>query len=837
MITDLIQSSASRLEGYRATSDISIKRAMASRQSSASSLIAGGGNATSSPFFFDESQQKAVRQYRHFRDVPYAAIRPIAVKMADLPLHVGMVKRRRRGGTRQTLGASSLRTKSLMPAFIKSISENVEPVDNHEFIEDIMDPNPYMTYWATMFCTVVSLYLTGRSYWWMDEDGDGGTQFWYLPSTWVTPLASDENPFAAFGVKPPWAMGDPHIVDGEDMAFFSIPDPANPLASYAPLQSQARAIDTDDAVQEAQLVTMRDGVQPKTIIRVGKMPEVSGIPGSGERIELTAAQRKQLVSEITTWYAGAAKRGLPFVVDRKIEGIEPFGRSAAELDFVNGAKLTSDRVHHGLGVNRIVTGATEGANRAQATVADTYLYSLVVNPLGTHMSQTMTKDIGPRYSSDTERAVIWIEKAEAQDPALIQGRMNLAVKAGAVTKKEVRQWASTGEVVLPERDDDDELVSASGKQGQNGQGEQGGGIGDQTGASEGDARDDGGRKSLSEGDELDWLMKGVEIGRKQAEADLLTKADDKYTPPESARNNARRVLKWRKEHGDEVKGMTAVGWRRASQLASGKPVSLDIVKRMAQFARHEQNYIKARAKQKSEGKPPWAYAAIVAWLGWGGSSGILSWAKRISSANSKSFSDELETKRGNPYHDAKTGQFASGGGSGGSGVKHETKSKRTKAEIAKASAKRVASEIQRYAEEHNEPQFAAEIGGQSLDDNEPIDVVTEINGKTHGIELKTMVNNSNDKITMKREAMERKAKWERKNKGAVHTVVLDDREVFNANGPGKHDTSKRKIYYRRGYGSFRVGSMKEVGSMDELAQLMTARRNQIPKSAGGTKKG
>jgi len=553
MITDLIQSSHSRLEGYRATADISIKKAAASRQSSAASLIAGGGSGSSSPFAYDESQQRAVRQYRHFRDIPYAAIRPIAVKLADLPLHVGMVPRKRRdGGKSGTLGASGLRTKSLTPDFVKSISENIEAIDNHEFIEDIMDPNPYMTYWATMFCTVASLYLTGRAFWWMDEDPDGGTQFWYLPTTWVTPIPADGNPRAAFAVRAPWTQGEPHMVNSADMAYFSIPDPANPLASYAPLQSQARAVDTDDMVQEAQLATMRDGVQPKTIVRVGKLPEVAGVPGSGERIELTANQRKQLISELTAWYAGPSKRGFPFVVDRKIEGIEPFGRSAAELDFVNGAKLTSDRVHHGLGVNRIVTGATEGANRAQAVVADTYLYALVVNPLGTHMSQTMTKDIGPRYSTDSDRAVIWIEKAEAQDPALVQGRMNLAAKSGAVTKGEIRQYVATGDVTLAKRDDDDELIAPPKAGNPDDEGKQRA-PGDQTGANEGQPRDgdDGKTKSQSE-DELDWLMKGVEIGRRQAEVEPQSEADGDFDTKAGDPKQKRENGKYRKETEKET---------------------------------------------------------------------------------------------------------------------------------------------------------------------------------------------------------------------------------------------------------------------------------------------
>jgi cation transport regulator ChaB len=97
-----------------------------------------------------------------------------------------------------------------------------------------------------------------------------------------------------------------------------------------------------------------------------------------------------------------------------------------------------------------------------------------------------------------------------------------------------------------------------------------------------------------------------------------------YQPPESARNNARRVLRWREEHGSEVKGMTSVGWARARQLASGKPVSRDTVARMSAFNRHRQNSAVAPEYKAT----PWKDRGHVAWLGWGGTTGV-DWARGI----------------------------------------------------------------------------------------------------------------------------------------------------------------------------------------------------------------
>lgn len=93
--------------------------------------------------------------------------------------------------------------------------------------------------------------------------------------------------------------------------------------------------------------------------------------------------------------------------------------------------------------------------------------------------------------------------------------------------------------------------------------------------------------------------------------------------PQAASDNAQKVLNWRKRYGDEVNGMTAIGWRRANQLAKRQRISRQTIARMASFARHRKN---AAVAPEYRGKA-WKDAGHVAWLGWGGTEGI-EWAKR-----------------------------------------------------------------------------------------------------------------------------------------------------------------------------------------------------------------
>lgn len=133
---------------------------------------------------------------------------------------------------------------------------------------------------------------------------------------------------------------------------------------------------------------------------------------------------------------------------------------------------------------------------------------------------------------------------------------------------------------------------------------------------------------------------------KKKKKQMVSAKEASLTPPESAQSAAKRALAWRDKYGDEVKAMTPVGWIRARQLASGKPLSMDIVKRMAQFNRHRKN-ADVNPKYKDE---PWRDNGYVAWLGWGGTSGI-DWAiAQVNKANREQESAK-ETKLNNQGRD------------------------------------------------------------------------------------------------------------------------------------------------------------------------------------------
>jgi hypothetical protein len=96
-----------------------------------------------------------------------------------------------------------------------------------------------------------------------------------------------------------------------------------------------------------------------------------------------------------------------------------------------------------------------------------------------------------------------------------------------------------------------------------------------------------------------------------------------FRAPASVAAEARRGLELREKYN---RGGTAVGARRATQLAEGKVVSVETLRRMvAFFDRHE---IDLEAPAARPGHPNYPSAGRIAWLLWGGDSGRV-WARRL----------------------------------------------------------------------------------------------------------------------------------------------------------------------------------------------------------------
>ena len=118
--------------------------------------------------------------------------------------------------------------------------------------------------------------------------------------------------------------------------------------------------------------------------------------------------------------------------------------------------------------------------------------------------------------------------------------------------------------------------------------------------------------------------------KERGKESMFSEAEDStYKPPVGVQNAAKRALKWISE-GKAGSGFTSVGRNRASQLASGKPISRSTVARMkSYFARHT---VDKKATGFNSGEEGYPSPGRVAWDAWGGTAGQ-AWVNQINLDN------------------------------------------------------------------------------------------------------------------------------------------------------------------------------------------------------------
>lgn len=206
----------------------------------------------------------------------------------------------------------------------------------------------------------------------------------------------------------------------------------------------------------------------------------------------------------------------------------------------------------------------------------------------------------------------------------------------------------------------------------------------------------------------------------------------------------------------------------------------------------------------------------------------------------------------NPNHD-ELGRFSSsdsGGGSGGGAATsrygkapvEEKQKPRTKSEIAKSCFVLIRRDEQQYCEERNQKSLARKLkslGALETTGNAAADVILfdEEGAITDLIEVKTLIKAKESKATVHRDAKARKEALAEEHNANLHQIVIDDRDVFNALGPGRHDESRRVYYYRRGVGAYRVENMYRCSGARELKSLLKQSEADLPLGAGSGRGG
>lgn len=366
---------------------------------------------------------KAAEQYQHFRGWSFVAVKAIASKIAGHEISIGRLVQAPRAG-RKTPGLVGT-----LPNCFKSVLDSVEPMESHPFLDALDNPNPVMVRWSLMFSAVASLMLTGRSYLWAVETRDG-LQIWPIPAHWMEP----GDPLRGTWKLRPFGGIETFELPARDVCPFIFPDPSNPFGAVSPLQSQALAVSTDEEIQNSQYRAFVNGIHPGLMIRVGRLPGMSG----DQRPVLEPDQREQIIDAVLKLYGGSSNRQNPLIVDGLIEGVDKLTNSPVEMDFLDSGAQTKARILQAFGVNPVVAGEIENVNRASAAAASQNFCEQTINPLCELLSQSLTRFVAGRFAQPGEKLIAWVDCCRANDPEIRLREWSTARGFGDVTPNEFR---------------------------------------------------------------------------------------------------------------------------------------------------------------------------------------------------------------------------------------------------------------------------------------------------------------------------------------------------------------------------------------------------------------
>lgn len=345
-------------------------------------------------------------QLRHLQGWVYTAVRIISQRIMGQPVHVAR----------------------------ENAKGELTDVPNHPLALALANPNELMTAATLILNTVAAMEITGRSYWLVSEENGRDTIF-PLPPHWVRPTIANGR-FVSYDVYPEgkgYGVGKPVTVPGEQILQLYYPSPSDPFDALSPLQAASMAVSSDESLQTSQYRAFKNGIFPGLAIRVGHRPDAA--PGA-PRTVLTNEQRQSIIDAVRKRWGGVVNSDAPIILDGLIESIEKISLTPKEMEWLKSGMQTKSRILQAFGVNPILAGEIEGANRASAAVADENFCAVTINPKIELISQMMTSWFAEHYNDPS--LVVYIEPARPRDQESRRADLELLAKHGALEINELR---------------------------------------------------------------------------------------------------------------------------------------------------------------------------------------------------------------------------------------------------------------------------------------------------------------------------------------------------------------------------------------------------------------
>ena len=476
---------------------------------------------------------------------------------------------------------------SSVPFILKSGDQIIE---QHPLLDLLARPNPLQSY-SEFFSSLYSYILLSGNAYVLKVGNDGGAprELHQLRPDRIE-IKGGGNPIPEkYEYVINGRVQDTYYVD-QDNGFSELKHIKlwNPLDDYygcSPLSAASMQVDQHNMASKHNVNLLNNGARPSGAVVFKPKDE------SGFAVNLSEAQRQQLLTDLNNRFSGTANAGRPMLLEGDFDWKE-MGLSPKDMDFLNLKHMSATNIAMCFGVPSQLVGVPDAQTYANVSEARLALYEETIIPYLRKIESDLNEWLVPMYGDQYH-----LEFDVDSIPALSERRRKIyenvtsAVREGVMTRNEAREKIG----LEPIEGADGLYISAN--------------LFPLTDEAVPQPDEPITEDDLDEYDPLD-------------DEDEKALSDIDTIPTDGMKTEAERGLEWRKEYN---RGGTAVGVARANQLVNKERLSISTVKRMYSFfSRHESDKQAQGFRPGEEGYPS---AGRIAWALWGGDAGF-SWSKK-----------------------------------------------------------------------------------------------------------------------------------------------------------------------------------------------------------------
>lgn len=288
------------------------------------------------------------------------------------------------------------RTASVAPFVVKNSENEIEW--DHPLTKLLMDPHPYLSRSQFYELLIQWLQLAGNAYLSKADDSRGTRELWPISPDKISPIESKDNSTFVSGyeiINDSGSMQKSSEFTTDNVIHFSMTNPDVPIIGISPLQSCAKAVDSDVAQQDWNVSAMQNRGVVEGVFTFKK--------------QLDETQSTSIMKRIMDKFSGAKNARKPLVIGSDASYTR-LSLTAAEMDFLESRKFNRDEIFIVYGIPPQLGGSQESSTYNNFSTAMRIFWESTLIPLlnlmANQFTQSFKEELGEGYYISVDYSVV-----------------------------------------------------------------------------------------------------------------------------------------------------------------------------------------------------------------------------------------------------------------------------------------------------------------------------------------------------------------------------------------------------------------------------------------------